>query len=147
MAGSWNDDIRARTAAIIASLEAALPARTIKRGLLHYDDHGAAELAQGVVMLISDAEQDYSRALGMVAKEPTHRLILVGHLKVAETQTPADLEDAEQDLIEELKAWIRTGLDGMDLLPEAIQQSRQLEHPYGWIVAYVDAVPPRSNLY
>lgn len=147
MAGSWNDDIRQRMGALIASLEAALPARIIKRGLIPYDDHGADELAAGVVMLISDAEQEYSRALGMTAREPIHKLIVVGHLKIAETATAADLEDAEQDLMEDIKAWIRAGLDGMDLQPESIQQSRQLEFPYGWIVAHIDAIPPRSNLY
>lgn len=144
---TWNNDIRQRMAALDASLRTALPKRIIKRGLQHFDAHTPAELCCGVLMLISDSETDFNPSMGMPAKSGTHKIIVVGHCKTDEMACPSELEIAEMDLIEDLKAWIRQPPAGMDLLPEQFQQSRQLEFPYGWITAFIDVVPPRNNVY
>ena len=136
-----------RLDALEASLAAALPTRTIKRSLMHYTDHTDTELAAGVVMLVSGGEGDYNKGLGMVAREGVQRVLLVGHLKVAEDAAGAVVEAAELDLIEEIKAWARTNVPGMSLRLDSVQHSRQIENPYGWLVAYLDAGPPRSTTY
>lgn len=135
-----------RLAAIAAALTTALSTRTVKRGLYHYSDHSPADLTKGVVMLVSAGEGDYSKALGMAAKEGTHRIMLVGHLKVLESDTRQAIEAAELDLIEEIKAFVRSGVAGTTLTLDRAEQSRQLEHPYGWVLAFIDAGPTRSTV-
>lgn len=136
-----------RLDALQAALAAALPARVIKRSLLHYTDHEPAELAAGVVTIVSGGEGDYNKGLGMVAREGVQRVILVGHVQVAEGAAGAVVEAAEIDLIEELKAWARAPIAGMSLRLDSVQQSRQLENPYGWLVAYLDIGPPRATTH
>lgn len=136
-----------RLDALAAALAAALPTRTVKRSLLHYTEHSAAELAAGVVTLVSAGEGDYNKGLGMVAREGVQRVVLIGHLKVAEGAPGATVEAAELDLIEELKAWARLPSPGMSLRLDSVQHSRQLENPYGWVVAYLDIGPPRASTY
>lgn len=136
-----------RMAAIFSSLQSTLTARILKRGLLHFDQHEAGEIESGVVMAISDGESDYSENLGMTAKDGKHGLLIICHLKVAETSAKVAIELAEMALIEEIKSWVRAGVPGMDFEIITAQQSRQLEHPYGWVVVKINAIPPRSNVY
>lgn len=136
-----------RMDAIAAALLLALPTRVVKRSLKHYTEHSAADLAAGVVTLVSAGEGSYNPGLGMVAKEGTHRVLLIGHLKVAEGQDGEDIEAAELDLAEEIKAFVRAGVTGTSLRLDRIEHSRQLENPYGWLVAYIDAGPPRRTTY
>lgn len=136
-----------RLDAIEASLAAALPSRIVTRALKHYTEQSDADLTAGVVTIVSAGESGYNTGLGMAAREGVHRILLIGHLRVAEDTTGADIEAAELDLIEEIKAWARQPVQGMSISLDNVQHSRQLEHPYGWIVAYVDAGPPRSTTY
>lgn len=136
-----------RLDAIAAALTTALSTRVIKRSLVHYTDHADADLAAGVVTLLSAGEGGYSNGLGMTAKEGTHKLLLIGHLQLAESADGEAIEAAEIDLIEEIKAFVRSGVTGTSLRLENVIHSRQLERPYGWIVAYIDAGPPRRNTY
>lgn len=147
MIGAKIERMDERMDAVADALKAALATRVVKRSFFrHFTDHTADELASGVVMLISAGERDYNDGFGMEAREGTHRFILVGHLKVAEGSTPQQVEAAEIDLIEEIKTFVRTGVAGMRLLLDQVQHSRQLEAPYGWVVAYVDAGPPGQNI-
>jgi hypothetical protein len=143
----WIERIDDRQAAIVTSLTAALSTRVVKRSLLHYDQHEPGEIETGVVMLVSDGESQYSQNLGMTAKEGKHGQLLIGHLKVAEDSEPLAIELAEMALIEEIKSWVRSGVSGMSFEIEAAQHSRQLEHPYGWVVVKLNAIPPRTNVY
>ncbi|HHJ11893.1 MAG TPA: hypothetical protein ENK00_01830 [Chromatiales bacterium] len=136
-----------RLDALEASLVAALPTRIVSRDLKHYTDQSDADLTKGVVTLVSAGEKDYSKALGMTARDGIHQVLLIGHLRVAENQGGQAIEAAELDLIEEIKGWVRAGVDGMSLRLDNVQHSRQLDNPYGWIVAYVDAGPPRQTTY
>lgn len=143
----WIERIDDRQAAIYASLVAALNTHVVKRSLLHYDQHPQGEVEIGVVMLISDGETQYSQNLGMTANEGKHGQLLIGHLKVAEDSAPVAIELAEMALLEEIKSWVRTGVSGMSFEIESAQHSRQLEHPYGWVVVKLNAIPPRTNVY
>ena len=148
------DSMPARMDAVKAAMDAAaaLQLRVIKRSYLRdYDSHSQAELSQGVITLISNGEGNYKRGQGMVAKEGTHRLMMIGHLKVSEQldgeQQGLAVEAMEMAMIEEIKTFARAGVPGMGLSVESVQQSRQQAAPYGWIVVYVNAGPPGETTY
>lgn len=130
-----------------AAAKLGMPNRHIKNELKHHTDHEPQEVTDGVLTIVSASEGDYNNSLGMEAKEGTQRLVCIGHLKVAETDSKKAVQDAEFDFIEEFKAFIRSGVSGMSLRLENVQHSRQLDHPFGWFVAIVDAGPPGSNVY
>lgn len=136
-----------RLDAIETALTAALPARTIKRGLYDYEEHTDAEIAAGVVMILSGGEGKYRQGPGMEAREGTQRVMLAGHLQVSETDTRQAIEAAELELIEEIKSFVRAGVSGVGLSLERVENSRQLDHPYGWVVAFIDAGPPRATTH
>lgn len=137
-----------RMDAIHAALVAALPTRVVKRSFFkHFSEHEEAELAAGVVMLISAGEGDYARGRGMIAREGVHKFLLIGHVKSDDDSEPKATEAAELDLIEEIKAFVRVPVPGMSLYLAQAQHSRQLEHPYGWVVANLDAGPPSQNTH
>ncbi len=134
-----------RLDAIEAALRSALPRRIVTRSLKHYDEHSPADLRTGVVTLVSAGESQYDGRLGMEATRGTLRILLVGHLKVEEESGGVAIEAAELDLVEDIKAFVRGGVTGMSLRLDNVQHSRQLEHPYGWLVAYVDVGPGRDT--
>lgn len=137
-----------RLDAVAASLIAALPARVVKRSRVrHYTEHEEADIEKGVVMLISSGEKDYKRGRGMIAKEGTHSMLLIGHVKSDEDSEPQASEVAELMLIEEIKAFARIPIPGLSLTLAQVHHSQQLEHPYGWVVAYLDAGPPNQNTH
>lgn len=141
------DRMDERMTAVEAALKAALPTRVVKRSFLkHYDDHAAGEIERGVVMLISADEGGYNTAPGMQAKEGTHRMLLACHIKVAESGAQIDVEKAELKLAEEIKSFVRQGVVGMHVALDRVIHSRQLEYPYGWVVAYLDVGRP-VNMY
>ena len=142
------DRLDDRLNAIEAALTTALPTRVIKRAYYrHVQDQAPADLDAGVVMLVSSGESGYRKGVGLVAREGTQDVLLVCHLRVAETASPQDIEAAEIVLIEEIKSFVRAGVAGMTLLLDRVQHSRQQAHPYGWVVATLQAAPPGSNVY
>lgn len=143
-----DDRLDALQAALVA-FYAALPEgerRVVKRGLKDYREHANADLAKGVVTLVSDSEAGFSTRFGEVARKGAQTVLLVGHLKVAETADPAAVEVLELDMVEQLKTFVRAGVAGIGLLLNDIQTSRQLDHPYGWFVMSITAGPPLSTI-
>lgn len=139
-----------RMDAIFAALVAALPARVCKRSYFrHYTEHPEAEIVKGVAMLISNGEGDYkaARAASAGAKEGVHTFLVIGHLKADEDSEPQAIEAAELDLIEEIKDFTRIEIPGLSLRLTRTQHSRQVEHPYGWVVAFLEAGPPIQNTH
>jgi len=143
------ENIKERKQAFYEALVAALPNRTIKRTLTDYRQHSATEMKTGVVMMVGDGESNYSQAKGMVAKEGSTHFLLIAHLEVIDNNPDTmgrSVEDAEDNLIEEFKTFVKAGIPGMDLYLENCKQSRQLEAPMGWVVAKISAGAPRSTL-
>jgi hypothetical protein len=120
--------------------------RVVKRGLVDYREHSDAELASGVVTLVSEGEDGFSTRFGEVGRKGQQGILLVGHLKVAETATPAAVEALELDMVEQLKTFVRGGVTRIGLLLNTVQQSRQLDHPYGWFVMSITAGPPLETI-
>lgn len=142
------DSVLERMEFIDTAAQAFFTTRVVKRSLLqHYDDHAAADLASGVIMMVSRGEGEYKQGLGMTAKEGTQTVLFVCHIKVAESVAQVEVEKAEGAMIEEIKSFCRAGVTGMTLKPESFSQSQQLAHPYGWVVATLRAGPPQTSIY
>ncbi len=144
-----DDRLDAVEAAMLA--DTALKLRVIKRSYLrHYSSHTEDEIKKGVLTLMSAGEGDYSQKLGMVARDGTHRMLIICHLKVSEPDSkkqPRAVEDMELDIIEEVKTFVRNTVNGMDLVIDSVQHSRQQEAPIGWFVMYLDAKPQANTIY
>lgn len=138
-----------RMNAIAAAATTHFTTRVVKRSLFqHFDQHLPGELEKGVVMLISAGEGDYKRDFGMVAKDGTHRLLMIGHMIVGEDTEPVAVEQAEMVLIEEIKAFcVSTQIQGLSLNIVESEHSRQTAHPYGWVVVQLEAGPPFQTTY
>ena len=137
-----------RLFAFEGTLRASLPRRRlIESGFVPYSERTEEQLLDGVVNVVCDGEGGYSQARGMVAREGTLKVILIFHLQVLEDTVPDDLRQAEIQLAEELKAFARAGVTGMDVILAELILSRQLEHPYGWGVAYFELRPPRAGTH
>lgn len=143
------DDIPGKLAALQASLAADLTTRHIYRGCEPYTDRTAGELADGVLNILLDRENDYSTVQGMEAQEGTLSVLLIGYISVDEnTAGKPQLQDAEAAFAEEIKGWVKApGIVGFDVQMRDVRFSRQLEHPYGWIIVSLDLGPPRSNIH
>jgi len=142
------DSVLTRMDEIETAAVAFFSTRAVKRSLLqHFTNHAEGELEKGVIMIISRGEGDYKNGLGMTAKEGTQTVLFVCHIKVADDLEPVDVEKAEGALIEEIKSFLKQGVPGMSLKPERFDQSQQLEHPYGWVVAKLKAAPPQQGTH
>ncbi len=139
-----DDKISALQTALIATLPST---RQIDLGFIPYTDRTPDELYAGCWNIVAAGEGDYHNGMGMAAKEGTLQVQLVGHIAVEDDAVRASLQQAEIDMAEEIKAFVRLGLIGMTLVLERIEQSRLLEHPYGWVVAFLDVRPPAQNTY
>lgn len=144
---AFPDDLDARMALLASTLATAMPTRHRYIDQLDaYSHFPETELAAGVVQLVQDAEQNYSNAISMEARQGTLRVMLLGHIRVADSAARATLAAAERALAKEIKTWCRTGATGLRLRLESIQFSRGASFPYGWLVAYVHAGPQRQNV-
>lgn len=129
-----------RMAAVAAALTAALPARVVTRSLLDFADRGKTDIAKGVFTIISRGEGGYRNYNGREAMDGRHRILLVGQIALAETATPADVEDAELAMVEDVKGFVRALPVGLcSLVMTGFTQSGQLETPYGWVAIEMEA--------
>ena len=137
-----------RLDAVVAAAQAHFTGRVVTTSFRHYRNRDAADLAQGVITVISDGEGEYSDGLGMAAREGTQNLILAIQCSVEpKTATPAELQALELDLAEEAKAFVRAGVDGMSLAIEEITNSRQQSFPYGFVLVRMPAGPVRATTH
>lgn len=121
--------------------------RSVNKGLIPYTDRAETDLTDGCWNIVAASEGDYHLGRGMAAKEGTLRINLVGHVRVAEDATRAELQQAEIDMAEEAKGIVRTGVAGMTLAIDQVILSRLLEHPYGWVVALIELQPPAASTH
>lgn len=120
-------------AGIKMGMEAAMPTRIITRSFKPHEQYKPAQLEKGVVTLLSNGEKDYSNVLGRLAEEGTLGLIIIGQIRVKEKAEGIDVEQAELDLVHELKEFCRQPPAGIAITMLSFSQSGQLECPYGFI--------------
>lgn len=134
-------EISDRMEAIRAALAAAYPARVVTRQWRPMTTRRAEDLAAGIYSLVSQGESDYPNFNGYEARDGKHRIALIGQVKLAESATPDQVEDAEFAMVAEVKAFVRALPESLCcLLLTAFTQSGQLEAPYGWVIFELESV-------
>lgn len=131
--------------AIVASLAAKLPARHVQRSLLlDYTLEDQARLKAGIVCVVSEGGGNFANYRGREGDLGSTNVRLVGFIQVEADAAPEETEKAELLLLAELLGWIhepgnRALLAPVDAIyPGDWQQSKQLEHPYGWLTLALD---------
>lgn len=121
--------------AIVASLTVALPERYVQRSLIDPANAPRASLLAGTVCVVSGGGGGFANYRGREGDLGHMNVTLVGFVQVAESSEPADVERAELDLLGDLLWWVSSAaVAGLDVIyPQDWTQSRQLEHPYGWV--------------
>lgn len=129
--------------AIVASLAAAMPARRVQRSLVDPANESAERLSAGVVCVVSGGGGKFANYRGREGDLGVMNVQLVGFVQVAQKSLPAAVEAAELDLLGDLLTWISLGsVPGLDVFyPGDWLQSKQLEHPYGWLVLALEVKP------
>jgi hypothetical protein len=129
-------DFNAVMDAIKASLAAAMPTRLVQRSLVDPANVKREQLLAGLVCVVSERGGKFATYLGRTGELGQMKVNLVGFVQVAENSEPADIERAELALLSDLLAWIHSAaISGLDtVMPGDWVQSKQLEHPYGWLV-------------
>lgn len=130
---------------IRASMASKLPLRVVQRSLVQDPvNHDPSALARGVLCLVSGGGGSFANYRGREGQLGRVALGVVGFVKVADGLPPVAVEQAELDLLHDVLAWVQdTGLPRPfdSALPKDWRQSRQMEHPYGWIVVELDVRP------
>lgn len=121
--------------AIVASLTVALPERYVQRSLIDPASAPRASLLAGTVCVVSGGGGGFANYRGREGDLGHMNVTLVGFVQVPESSEPADVERAELDLLGDLLWWVSSAaVAGLDVIyPQDWTQSRQLEHPYGWV--------------
>lgn len=119
---------------IVATLEARVPLRIVTRSLQDFSQRQPAQLKRGVYTLVSQGEAGYRNLLGRAARDGRHHLLLVGQIQLGEKVGTEDIEDAEFEMVEEIKAFCRALPAPLACLEmTGFRQSGQVDAPYGWI--------------
>lgn len=120
---------------IKTALALAFPARIVTRSFMNPSDRPDSELLFGVYTVISQAEGGYNNLPGREAMYGRIELLIVGQTKVGEGDSSVEIEDAEFQMVDEIKGFLRALPVGIDsLLLKKFRQSGQVDHPYGWVV-------------
>lgn len=127
--------------ALKSAMAAAMPTRVVTRDHKDFGERAEDDLVKGVVTIVGLGEKDLSQWVGRETHLGTLPLLIVGQIKVAEGRAPSEVEDAEDTLIEEIKAFCAappSGLGGLSM--KGWRQSGQLEAPWGWVSVDVEVL-------
>lgn len=131
--------------AIAASLAAALPLRVVQRSLvLDPVNHDPAALEKGVLCLVAGGGGRFANYRGREGQLGRASLGVVGFVKVSEGSEPLAVEQAELALLADVLDWVAapaapgSPVPWDSALPQDWRCSRQMEHPYGWVVLELD---------
>lgn len=124
----------ARMAMIAATLVALYPARAVTRSFQSFEQRKREDLLKGIFTIVSRGEGGYANYNGREAMDGRHKVLIIGQIVLAENKTPAEVEDAEFTMVEEIKAFVRALPPALcSLVMTGFEQSGQLLHPYGGI--------------
>ncbi|MBF0383626.1 MAG: hypothetical protein HQL69_21605 [Magnetococcales bacterium] len=122
------------------TLQTQLPNRIITRDFKQLQVHKDPDLTKGIYTIICSSESDYQNALGREAQGGRLQILLLAQLKAGPKATGSQVEDAEFTVIQEIKTFLRSPLPNQlgNLSLKSVQQSGQLEAPYGWVAANLE---------
>lgn len=128
---------------IEASLIAALPDRYVQRSLVDPLNADQSQLLAGLICLVCEGGGRFANYRGREGDLGQMDVRLVCFLKVQEGTDAAEIERAELALLGDLLTWVgNTAVPGLDVIcPGEWAQSKQLEHPYGWLVLSLEVKP------
>lgn len=126
--------------ALVASLAATLPWRFVQRSLIDPANEKTERLISGVLCVVSGNGGKFANYRGREGDLGTMGVQVVGFVKVGEKTAASAIEVAELDLLGDLLNWVSSAaVPGLDAIYAGDwQQSKQLEHPYGWLVLALD---------
>lgn len=129
--------------AIVASMGTAMHSRYVQRSLIDPANETAARLTAGVICIVSEGGGKFANYRGREGDLGEMNVRAVGFLQVSPSSTPADIERAELTLLGDLLTWVSTtAVPGLDVVyPGDWAQSKQLEHPYGWLALALTVKP------
>lgn len=125
-------NIDTRIGQILTALETALPGRIVTRSFQHQLDDAA--MRKGHLSLVAAGARDFDKDLD----EANVSAALIGRLMVTESDECKQglaVEQAELAFFREVQDVINTSETLCSLEITDMNQSRQLEAPYGWWVA------------
>jgi len=136
-------DYSAVLEAIKDSLTAALPNRYVQRSLKLPSQLPPEQLLAGSLCVVSEGGGGFANYRGREGQQGQINVRLVGYLMVAEGTDPVEIEVAELALLGDLLQWVATtAVPGLDVMyPGDWRQSKQMEHPYGWLVLELTVKP------
>lgn len=118
--------------ALKSALETALPTRVVTRDLKDFDQRPLEELEAGVLTLVSHREGNYANYRGREADLGKLSVITIGQLKLLESASGSEVEDAEFAFAEEVKDFLKNELPVEAVVLLETRFSGQLSAPWGW---------------
>jgi hypothetical protein len=136
-------DYSAVLESIVQSLTAALPDRYIEDSLVPPALLPIEQLMAGTVCVVSKGGGDFANYRGREGDLGKIDVALVCFVQVPENSKPVDVQTAELTLLGELLQWVATtAVPGLDVIyPENWFQSKQTEHPAGWLTLNLTVKP------
>jgi hypothetical protein len=129
------NSLTARMELLKSTMETMFPERVITRDHKDFASRDQADLKKGVYTLISRNETDFSNLLGRMATFGAKGIYILGVIQVEDDAAPHVAEDAEGDMIDEIKSLCRNLPSGVgDMTLQQLQQSAQIDYPYGWVL-------------
>ncbi len=128
-----------RMSLIAFTLGTLYPARVVTRSFQPFDLRQRADLLSGIYTVVSRGEGGYANYNGREAMDGKHRILIIGQVALDEAQTPAEVEDAEFVMVEEIKDLVRNLPSALcSLVMTGFEQSGQLLHPFGGITVELE---------
>lgn len=118
-----------------AALAAAYPARVATRSLLDFSDRKKSDLEAGVYTVIANGQP-----AGDIYFQH-FKFIVVGQIQFPERTAGEVIEAAELTMAREIKNLMQRKLRGPDMRLLGVDQSSQLEVPYGWVSVSIEVGP------
>ena len=120
---------------IASTLQALCPERIVSR---NYRDFAAAsndDLKQGRFTVLSRGEPAYLNHFHRPADESRHSIWIVGQIMLPRDSHGSAIEDAEFEMVEDVKRLVRSTLpvEICTLELKRFVQSHQMEAPRGWV--------------
>ncbi|MBF8179656.1 hypothetical protein [Herminiimonas contaminans] len=117
------------------ALAAAYPDRIVTRSLKDFSDRSVADLKKGVFTVL---------AKGLPTGDSTFQtmsMLVVGQIELPEKSEGVDVERAESLMGRQVRVLLQRQLRGPDMQIKSMDQSSQLEVPYGWVSMMLEVGP------
>lgn len=113
---------------IKSQLQLIAPSRTVTRTFKEWSLYNQEQRLAGVLTIISNGLQ-------IQTNQKLHNIIITGQIDVLENDSGEILEQKEFELFNNIETLVSQRNIPLNFGNTPLQQSQQLEHPYGWIVS------------